>query len=242
MRVLSDTASYWHCQIAYFETSILSAQSHMGVNSLTPFSLTLKVVLVRPLQRNGSWGTVCERSHSEQFCYGSSGQQVNFFARGIQTVCTVLHVSHRRSLAHFRSKYAFRSHCTLERSKPLLIRPAPQNHLGRWSSGAVQKFTSWTTLTVLTHLRTAPEERVLVRALQSAPTKWVRTGSLSKYVNSCHSGSKQMICKTVASKKENTLSYLQFFCDCSEFHYIVSLLFQLPSKPVAIKVVHILPF
>ena len=78
-------------------------------------------------------------------------------------------------------KVRFRSHCTLERSKPLLIRPAPQDHLGRWSSGAVQKSTSWTTLTVLTHLRTAPEERVLVRALQSAPTKWVRTGSHSLY-------------------------------------------------------------
>ena len=63
-------------------------------------------------------------------------------------------------------KVRFRSHCTLERSKPLLIRPVPQDHLPRWSSGAVQKSTSWTTLTVLTHLRTAPEERVLVRPLQ----------------------------------------------------------------------------
>ena len=63
-------------------------------------------------------------------------------------------------------KVRFRSHCTLERSKLLLIRPVPQDHLGRWSSGAVQKSTSWTTLTVLTHLRTAPEERVLVRPLQ----------------------------------------------------------------------------
>ena len=68
-------------------------------------------------------------------------------------------------------KVRFRSHCTLERSKPLLIRPAPQDHLRRWSSGAVQKSTSWTTLSVLTHLRTALEERVLVRPL------WMRTGS-----------------------------------------------------------------
>ena len=30
-------------------------------------------------------------------------------------------------------KVRFRSHCTLERSKPLLIRPAPQDHLQRWS-------------------------------------------------------------------------------------------------------------
>ena len=69
-------------------------------------------------------------------------------------------------------KVRFRSHCTLERSKPLLIRPVPQDHLRRWSSGAVQKSTSWTTLTVLTHLRPAPEERVLVRPLQRS--EWER--------------------------------------------------------------------
>ena len=105
-------------------------------------------------------------------CYGSSGQQVNFFCarntnRMYRTTCFARNVT-----SSLPFKVRFRSHCTLERSKPLLIRPVPQDHLGRWSSGAVQKSTSWTTLTVLTHLRTAPEERVLVRPLQRS--EWER--------------------------------------------------------------------
>ena len=158
--------------------------------SMTPFSLTLKVVLVRPLQRDGSWGTVCERSHSEQFFYGSNrstsqsglvamAAQVSRSNRMYRTTCFAPKVT-----SSLPFKVRFRSHCTLERSKPLLIRPAPLDHLGRWSSGAVQKSTSWTTLTVLTHLRTAPEERVLVRALQSSPTKWVENG-VYDHTNPC---------------------------------------------------------
>ena len=50
--------------------------SKMDSQTQTPFSLTLKVVLVRPLQRNGSWGTVCERSHSEQFFMAQTAPRV----------------------------------------------------------------------------------------------------------------------------------------------------------------------
>ena len=137
--------------------------------TLTPFSLTLKVVLVRPLQRNGSRGTVCKRSHSEQFFMAQTAPRVKvvlllwqlrsvgqFFRarntnRMYRTTCFARNVT-----SSLPVRVRFRSHCTLERSKPLLIRPVPQDHLPRWSSGAVQKSTSWTTLTVLTHLRTAP--------------------------------------------------------------------------------------
>ena len=124
-------------------------------NGLRAFTTPSSFLWLKPLHES-KWSC----------CYGSSGQQVNFFARGIQTVCTVLHVFARNVTSSLPVKVRFRSHCTLERSKPLLIRPVPQDHLPMWSSGAVQKSTSWTTLTVLTHLRTAPEERVLVRSLQ----------------------------------------------------------------------------
>ena len=84
---------------------------------------------------------------------GSAGQ---FFRARIYKPYVPYYCFARNVTSSLLFKVHFRSHCTLERSKPLLIRPVPQ----------VQKSTSWTTLTVLTHLRTAPEERVLVRPLQ----------------------------------------------------------------------------